>query len=94
MLQTIPGVRIYGITDPQRFDERVPTVVFTKEGHTPLEIAEHLAKDHIYVWDGDYYAIEVMKALGQEEHGMVRVGLAHYNTHAEIERFEAALRKL
>lgn len=94
MLQSFPNVRIYGVTDPQRFGERVPTVVFTMEGHTPQEIAEYLGKQHIYVWDGNYYAVEVMKTLGHEEQGMVRVGLAHYNTHAEIERLEAALHKL
>jgi selenocysteine lyase/cysteine desulfurase len=94
MLRTIRGVRIYGITDPQRYGERVPTVVFTMDGHTPLEVAEYLADHHIYVWDGNYYAVELMKRLGHEEQGMVRVGLAHYNTHAEIERVEVALRRL
>jgi cysteine desulfurase family protein (TIGR01976 family) len=94
MLQTIDGIRISGITDPQRLNERVPTVVFTMEGCTPQQVAEHLAKQHIYVWDGNYYAVEIMKTLGAEEHGMVRVGLAHYNTHAEIDRLEAALRQL
>ena len=69
MLQSIPAVRIYGITDPQRMGERVPTVVFTLEGHSPLEIAEYLGKQHIYVWDGNYYAVEVMKTLGHEEDG-------------------------
>jgi cysteine desulfurase family protein (TIGR01976 family) len=94
MLQSFPKVRIHGITDPQRLDERVPTVVFMMEGHTPLEIAEYLGKQHIYVWDGNYYAVEVMKTLGYEEHGLVRVGLAHYNTHDEIERLGAALKQL
>lgn len=93
-LQATPGVRIYGVTEPGRYEERVPTVVFTMEGHTPREIAAHLAQDDIYVWDGDYYAMEIMQRLGQGEHGMVRVGLAHYNTHDEIDCFAASLRKL
>ncbi len=94
MLQTIPDVRIYGITDPARFDQRVPTVVFTHARHTPRAVAEALARQHIYVWDGNYYAVEIMAALGHSEDGMVRVGLAHYNTPEEIERLEAALRAL
>lgn len=94
MLQGFPKIRIHGICDPQRLNERVPTVVFAMEGHTPLEIAEYLGKQHIYVWDGNYYAVEVMKTLGYEEHGLVRIGLAHYNTHDEIERLEMALRQL
>jgi selenocysteine lyase/cysteine desulfurase len=38
--------------------------------------------------------VEIMERLGHAEEGMVRVGLAHYNTHAEIDRLEAALREL
>lgn len=94
MLQGIPGVHIYGITDPARYHDRVPTVVFTQAGHTPLEIAEHLAEQHIYVWNGNYYAQEIMERLGHGAHGMVRVGLAHYNTAAEITRLENALQSL
>jgi selenocysteine lyase/cysteine desulfurase len=39
------------------------------------------------VWDGNYYALAVTERLGVEERGgMVRVGIAHYNTAAEVER--------
>ncbi|MCL4251867.1 MAG: cysteine desulfurase-like protein [Anaerolineae bacterium] len=94
MLKTIPHVYIAGITDAARFSDRVPTVIFAHERLAPLAIAEHLAKHHIYVWDGNYYALEIMERLGRGDDGMVRVGLAHYNTHDEIDRLEAALRKL
>jgi selenocysteine lyase/cysteine desulfurase len=94
MLLGLPGVRIAGITDPARLNQRVPTVVFTKSGYTPRQIAEHLARQHIYVWNGNYYALEIMERLGQGAHGMVRIGPVHYNTHAEIEHLEAALRQL
>lgn len=94
MLQQLTGVRIYGITDPARFAERVPTVVFVKAGYTPDAIAEHLAAQQIYVWSGNYYAVEIMERLGHSATGMVRVGLAHYNTPDEIERLGAALRLL
>jgi cysteine desulfurase family protein (TIGR01976 family) len=92
-LQAIPGVTIAGITDPARYDERVPTVVFAMDGHTPDEIAAYLAERHIYVWSGNYYAVEIMQALKRPD-GMVRVGLAHYNTHDEIETLLAALRAM
>jgi len=72
----------------------VPTVVFTMEGQTPTDIAAHLGASDIYVWDGHYYAIEVMKRLDHSENGMVRVGLAHYNTPEEIDRFGEALKEL
>ena len=93
-LQRIPGVTIAGITDSARFNERVPTVVFVKEGHTPQDIAAYLAAQNIYVWHGNYYAVEIMNTLGRAEHGMVRVGLAHYNTPDEVERLLAAVRAL
>jgi selenocysteine lyase/cysteine desulfurase len=95
MLQGVPGVEIAGITDPARYHERVPTVVFTLAGYSPRAVAEHLAARDIYVWDGNYYALAIMDRLGKEESGgMVRVGLAHYNTHREIDCLEAVLREL
>lgn len=93
-LQRTPGVQVAGIIDQNRLHERVPTVIFTKNGYAPRTINQHLARNHIYAWDGNYYAVEIMKRLGHEENGMVRVGLAHYNTHAEIERFEQVLKQL
>ncbi len=94
-VQTIPGIHIAGITDPARFHERVPTIVLVKDGgYTPEQIAEHLARKQIYVWDGNYYAVEIMKRLGHEDGGMLRVGLAHYNTREEIDRLIAALKEL
>ncbi|MCL4256727.1 MAG: aminotransferase class V-fold PLP-dependent enzyme, partial [Anaerolineae bacterium] len=94
VLEATNGVQMYGITDRNRLDERCPTVVFTHDQFTPHQIAEHLAKHHIYVWDGNYYAVEIMNRLGHSEHGMVRVGLAHYNTLAEIDHFGEVLRQL
>ncbi|HEX7577162.1 MAG TPA: cysteine desulfurase-like protein [Anaerolineae bacterium] len=87
-LRDIPGVQIYGITDYARFGYRTPTVAFTLKDKTPREIAERLGHEKIYVWDGNYYALALMERLGLEEHGgAVRVGLAHYNTAEEVERF-------
>jgi cysteine desulfurase family protein (TIGR01976 family) len=94
ILEAMPRVHIAGITDPARFQERVPTVVFRHDDYSPLEIAQHLAAQHIYVWDGDYYAQEIMQRLGHGKSGMVRVGPVHYNTHEEIDRLESALRTL
>lgn len=84
-LRDIEGIHIAGITERDRFDIRVPTVALVKEGKSPDDIAAALAAAHIYVWSGDYYAPEIMKKLGRPE-GMVRIGLAHYNTVAEIQR--------
>ncbi len=89
------GVDIRGIIDPSRFDERCPTVSFTMPGRHPQEIAAFLGARGINVWDGDYYAYELVRALGlAEAGGMVRVGLVHYNTLAEIERLVEALGEL
>jgi cysteine desulfurase family protein (TIGR01976 family) len=92
VLEETPGLTIYGLRDPQRLEERVPTFAFNMEGFTPREVAEELGKRDIYVWDGNYYAISVTESLGVEETGgMVRVGPVHYNTVEEIHRFGEAL---
>ncbi len=86
-LVEIPGVTVHGITDPDRMDERVPTVSFTKSGVSPETLSRALAAENIYVWHGDYYAVEVIDHLGlTESGGMLRVGAAHYNTTAEIDK--------
>ncbi|QVL30987.1 cysteine desulfurase-like protein [Telmatocola sphagniphila] len=93
-LQRVPGLKIYGIVDPKRYHERVSTVSFTMAGHTPTEIAKHLARENIFVWSGNYYALPLTERLGLEPQGMVRVGLLHYNTVEEIAMLEKALQEL
>jgi len=64
----------------------VPTFSFTLEGLTPNEVARRLDAANIFVWDGNFYALAITERLGLEEHGgLVRVGLAHYNTAEEID---------
>ena len=91
----VPGLRLRGIVDPNRMAERVPTFAFTLAGHSPREIATELGRLGIAVWDGDYYAYELIRTLGlAESGGMVRVGLVHYNTAAEIDRLIEALGRI
>jgi selenocysteine lyase/cysteine desulfurase len=85
-LAEIPGLHIYGITDPARFDQRVPTVSFTLDGLAPQEIARRLDQANIFVWDGHFYALALIERLGLAlRGGVVRVGLAHYNTAEEVD---------
>ena len=94
-LSGIEGIRIWGITDPGQLDRRVPTVSFTMAGRSPREVAEYLANEGIYVWDGNYYALAIMERLGlQESGGMVRVGAVHYNRHDEVDRLIQALERM
>lgn len=94
-LAGVKGITVRGITDVERLDERVPTFAFTVDGKTPREVAEALGDAHIYVWNGDYYALAIMEWLGlQEQGGMVRVGPVHYNTAAEVDRFLDALARI
>ena len=94
-LLAIPGLTFYGITDPAKFDQRTPTVAIRMEGYTPRELAERLGERGIFTWDGNYYAINLAERLGvQQSGGMLRIGLAHYNTAEEVERLLAELRAL
>ncbi|NTW02950.1 MAG: cysteine desulfurase-like protein [Oscillochloris sp.] len=94
-LLAIPGLTFYGIRDSDRFAQRTPTVSIRMASHTPRQLAEALGDQGIFVWDGNYYALGLSERLGVEEHGgMVRIGLAHYNTLEEIDRLLEALTKL
>lgn len=94
-LAELHDAQVYGITDLRRLEQRVATISFTLPGYTPEQIAQHLDQHDIYVWNGNFYALAVTTRLGLEESGgMLRVGAAHYNTIAEIERLGAVLREL
>jgi cysteine desulfurase family protein (TIGR01976 family) len=95
VLEETPGVKLYGLKDPLRLEERVPTFSFTLKGWHPRLLAERLAKERIYVWDGNYYAPAVTERLGLEDKGgMLRVGPVHYSTLEEVDLFGNALRKI
>ena len=86
-LREIPGIHIYGITNPGQLAWRVPTVICNIDGHTPRALAERLGNQGIFAWDGNYYALGIMERLELEEHGgALRLGMAHYNTPEEIDR--------
>jgi cysteine desulfurase family protein (TIGR01976 family) len=94
-LKTISGLQVYGIADPQRFEQRCPTVAVRISGHTPRELSEKLGQRGFFTWDGNYYAIGLTERLDVEKDGgFLRIGLAHYNTAEEVERFLAALREI
>jgi selenocysteine lyase/cysteine desulfurase len=92
-LAGVEGLKVWGITDPSRQQERVPTVSFTIEGCPSAKIDRHLASRGIFSWSGNFYAQPLSEALGLEPDGAVRVGLLHYNTAGEVDRLVAALQE-
>ena len=94
-LLTIPGLKLYGISDPRRFENRCATFVVRIEGHTPLELATKLGERGFFTWDGNYYALNLTEQLDVERlGGFLRIGLVHYNTMEEVERLLGALREI
>jgi cysteine desulfurase family protein (TIGR01976 family) len=94
-LARIEGVRLWGIADPARLPERTPTAAITFDACSPREAAEALGRQGITAWDGDFYAQALIERLGLfASGGVLRIGLAHYNTAAEVERLLVALREI
>jgi cysteine desulfurase family protein (TIGR01976 family) len=88
----ISGVTLYGRSVR---DGRTPTFAVSVDGTHPDDVAETLGDQGIFVWSGDYYAVEVMRRLGvADQGGLVRIGFAHYNTVEEVDRVVAALGEL
>jgi cysteine desulfurase family protein (TIGR01976 family) len=79
---------LYGLP---AMDGRVATFAFNVEGHSPRAVSEALGAQDIAVWDGDYFAVEVMRRLGLADGGAVRAGIVHYNTAVEVDRLLGAL---
>jgi cysteine desulfurase family protein (TIGR01976 family) len=88
----VPGLRLFGIIDPDRISERTPTFALRSGDAPPREVAAALGDQGIFVWDGNYFAQAVMERLGLEETGgAVRAGFCHYHTLEEVDRVAAAL---
>lgn len=94
-LQTVPNLRIYGVTDPAHLSRRVPTFAINI-GDTPSsEIQRRLSEQGIFVWSGNYYALSIMQRLGLEERGgAVRIGAVHYNTPNELDHLIETLKSI
>jgi cysteine desulfurase family protein (TIGR01976 family) len=94
-LNGIPGVHVWGIADPARIDERTPTFAVTLDGISPADAAADLGRAGIFTWDGDFYARGLIERLGTyESGGVLRLGLVHYSTPAEVDRTLEALAHL
>ena len=91
-LTALRGVRVHGMAEPSRLAERTPTVAVTIDGVSPREAAQALGRQGIFAWDGDFYARALIERLGlYETGGVLRLGIVHYNTAAEVDRLLEAL---
>jgi cysteine desulfurase family protein (TIGR01976 family) len=94
-LLALPGLKLYGISDLNKLDHRCPTFAVRIAGHTPLHLATQLGNRGFFTWDGNYYALNLTERLDVEKDGgLLRIGLAHYNTAEEVERLLLALREI
>ena len=79
-LEGVDGLNVWGITEPSRISERSPTVSFTHPSMTASMIGEELSRRGIFVWAGNFYALELTETLGLEPEGVLRAGVLHYNS--------------
>jgi selenocysteine lyase/cysteine desulfurase len=83
----LANVRLLGIADPARIDERTPTFALRVGDQHPLDTSRQLGDRGIFTWEGHYYAIDVFERLGLlETGGAVRIGFCHYHTLDEVDR--------
>jgi selenocysteine lyase/cysteine desulfurase len=86
----VPKAAVFG---PPEGHPRTSTVSFTLDGYSAKEVAGYLGSRGLFVWDGHFYAIRLVERLGLlERGGLVRVGIAPYNTREELDRLIAALK--
>ena len=93
-LHRLTSYRIWGIAEPSRIHERMPTISITHRDRSPAEVAQYLGRRGVFVWHGNYYALSLSEALGREPHGMIRLGMVHYNTFDEVDRLLHLLKEL
>ncbi len=93
LLGGLDGMR--HVTTYGKAARRTATAYFTVAGHTPQQVAEHLAGRRINVWNGHNYAWELTGVLGIRDSGSaVRAGLVHYNDESDVSRLLEAVVEL
>ncbi|MFN8058769.1 MAG: cysteine desulfurase-like protein [Vicinamibacterales bacterium] len=90
-LSDIAGVTLYG---PPPGGARTSTVSFALRTHSSDDVARALVEDGVFVSNGDFYASTVIRRIGHEADGVVRVGCACYTTDDEIDRLIAGVHRL
>jgi cysteine desulfurase family protein (TIGR01976 family) len=90
-LAAIDDVTLYG---PRPGTPRTPTLSFTLRGHKTDDIARALARQGLFVSNGDFYATTVIERMGQAADGVVRIGCSCYTTLGEVERLIEAVSRL
>ena len=90
-LKRIHGINIHGVNDAHEIDSRFATFSITHDSIPTPHLATELGQQGIYVWAGNYYALQLTEQLGLEPEGMVRIGALHYNTVEEIDRLLSAI---
>jgi cysteine desulfurase family protein (TIGR01976 family) len=88
------GADVYGVSDPAEVSRRAPTFLFNLRGTAPSLLVETLARQGIGARDGHMYSPRLMRRLGLDSSGGVRVSMVHYNTVEEIHRLAAPLHDL
>ena len=93
-LDAIPGARLYGLRSENELADRVGTFSFTLPGRPAREVVARLAERNIFGWAGSFYAHEAAGSLGIDQHGLVRLGVAHYTAPEDVRRALEALTEI
>jgi cysteine desulfurase family protein (TIGR01976 family) len=94
LIDGLGGIQEITLYGPPKGHPRTSTVSFTYQGHTASEVADYLGSKGLFVWDGHFYASALVDRLGlRDQGGLVRIGIAPYNTKEELRRVIEALGK-
>jgi cysteine desulfurase family protein (TIGR01976 family) len=86
-IMRIPRIKLYGIANPLEATRRTPTFAVRLENVSPDQVAKRLGDLGMFVWSGDFYAVDLIERLGlRDKGGVVRIGFVHYNTFAEVDQ--------
>jgi cysteine desulfurase family protein (TIGR01976 family) len=93
-LKSKKNIRIIGETTSHK-NIRVPTVSFIVEGRKSSEIPPLIDPHKIGIRFGDFYAKRLIEYLDLNENdGVVRVSMVHYNTIEEVDRLIRVLEEI
>lgn len=91
-LDGLASLKGFHVVGQKGMNQRVSTFGIVHESISAENLSQRLAKQDVFTWAGNFYALPLTEALGMEPAGMLRIGFLHYNTLEEVNRVIDALK--
>ncbi|MDD2426561.1 MAG: aminotransferase class V-fold PLP-dependent enzyme [Eubacteriales bacterium] len=93
-ISEIPGVRIFGISDPEEREGRVAVVSLQLDGMDPAELSQRLSEAGVLTRVGLHCAPRAHQTIGSYPQGTVRFSFAYNHSLSDVDKVADILKSI